>query len=228
MFLLRRMTLRAQLSALALFLALPGAAPAHPHVFIDAGFELVFDEDGRLEAVRIEWAYDDFYSLMLIEENGLDADGDGIPEQAALDAYAGGDVDWAAGFPGDFTIEKDGAALALDGPVAHEARFEDGRYVTSHVRPLAEPLDPTGGRVVARAYDPTYFVAYDVPGEPAVIGRDDCALRRDRADREAAEQAYGEELAAIDMTADPFEEIDLPDIGVLFADAFVLTCAASS
>ncbi len=37
---------------------------------------------------------------MLIEEHGLDADGDGTPEQAALDGYAGRDGDWAAGFLG--------------------------------------------------------------------------------------------------------------------------------
>ncbi|MGR3463395.1 DUF1007 family protein [Limimaricola sp.] len=219
---------RVFLSAFALSAALPGAALAHPHVFIDAAFELVFDEAGALAAVRIDWAYDEFYSLMLIEENRLDADADGFPEQAALDAYAGRDVDWAAGFPGDFVIEKGGEAVALDGPVKHRARFEEGRLVSSHVRPLAAPFDVSDQVVTARAYDPTYFVAYDVPVDPTVIGREGCKLRRDVADRGAAEEEYGEQLAAIDATSDPFEEIDLPDIGVLFADSFELTCAASS
>lgn len=223
-----RMDSRLFLSACALSVALPGVALAHPHVFIDAAFELVFDEAGDLAAVRIDWAYDEFYSLMLIEENGLDADGDGTPEQAALDGYAGRDVDWAAGFPGDFVIERDGEAVALDGPVKHRARFEDGRLVTSHVRPLAEPFDVSGQVVTARAYDPTYFVAYDVPVEPTVAGRENCVLRRNVADREEAEEEYGEQLAAIDASSDPFAEIDLPDIGVLFADSFVLTCATSS
>ena len=194
----------------------------------DNAFELLFDEAGDLEAVRINWAYDAFYSLMLIEENGLDADGDGTPEQALLDAYAGHDVDWAAGFPGDFVLAQDGAEVALDGPVRHRARFEDGRVVTSHVRPLAAPLDATEGVVTARAYDPTYFVAYDVPATPAISGREDCRIRREKADRAAAEAEYGDQLAAVDAGSDPFAVVELPDIGALFADRFVLSCAASS
>lgn len=222
------MRLRALPLFLALSLALGGGASAHPHIFIDTGFALLFDDDGAIEAVRIEWSYDDFYSLMLIEENGLDADGDGTPEPAALDAYAGQDVDWAAGFPGDFVIALDGQAVSLDPPVLHRARYDSGRIVTSHVRPLTAPLDVTAGVVTARAYDPTYFVAYDVPQAPATDGRDDCRLDREAADREAAEAEYGDQLAAVDAGSDPFEVVELPDIGVMFADRFVLTCAASS
>ncbi|KKL21559.1 hypothetical protein LCGC14_2444240, partial [marine sediment metagenome] len=116
----------------------------------------------------------------------------------------------------------------LDGPVEHRARFEAGRVVTSHLRPIAAPFDPLAQTITARAYDPTYFVAYDVPADPTVSGREGCMLRRNVADRGEAEQEYGERLAAIDATSDPFEEIELPDIGVLFADSFVLTCAAPS
>lgn len=221
------MKLRSVLSVSALAAVFAGGAAAHPHIFIDTTFELLFDEDGALEAVRIDWAYDEFYSLMLIEENDLDADGDSLPEQAALDAYAGQDVDWAAGFPGDFTIAVDGVAVELDGPVTHRARYEAGRVVTSHIRPLTTPLDVSQGVVTAQAYDPTYFVAYEVPKAPGIAGRDDCQLDREVADRKAAQAEYGEKLAEVDATSDPFEVVELPDIGVLFADRFVLTCAAS-
>ena len=74
----------ALLTAAALGLALASPLGAHPHIYIDTDFDLVFDTDGKLAAVRIDWAYDDFYSLLMIEENGLDADGDGTPEQARL------------------------------------------------------------------------------------------------------------------------------------------------
>ncbi|MFD1343219.1 DUF1007 family protein [Litorisediminicola beolgyonensis] len=219
---------RALLHAFAFATVLPGAAGAHPHVFIDTAFELIFDADGALEAVRIDWAYDEFYSLMMIEESGLDADGDGSPEQSALDAFAGQDVDWASGFPGDFTIAQDGEAVMLSAPVDHRVRYEAGRVVTSHVRPLVAPLDVSQGAVTAQAYDPTYFVAYDVPGTPGISGREDCRLNRETADREAATAEYGAKLAEIDESSDTFEAVELPDIGVLFADRFLLTCAASS
>ena len=101
----------ALLTAAALGLALASPLGAHPHIYIDTDFDLVFDTDGKLAAVRIDWAYDDFYSLLMIEENGLDADGDGTPEQARLDAFAGQDVDWEAGFPGHFTLDAAGTPL---------------------------------------------------------------------------------------------------------------------
>ncbi|WP_422075464.1 DUF1007 family protein [Tranquillimonas rosea] len=211
----------------AFWVVLSGAAIAHPHVFIDTDFDLVI-EDGRLTAVRIDWSYDEFYSMLMIEESGLDADGDGVPEQARLDAFAGQDVDWAAGFPGDFSVTRDGAEVALARPVDHRARFEADRIITSHVRPLETPVSITDATIVARSYDPTYFVAYDVPGTPGVIGRDACRLVRDKADTEAAQEEYGDALAAVDMGGDPFEEVDLPDIGILFADSFTLRCDASS
>lgn len=222
------MVYRRLLSALGLAALCAGGAQAHPHVFIDAGVELLFDAEGRLEAVRIAWAYDDFYSLMLIEENGLDADGDGSPEPAALADYAGKDVDWEAGFPGDFQLTQSGRDVALDRPVEHRAWFEGGRLVTSHLRPLARPLEISAGPVAARAFDPSYFVAYDVPEAPQLSGRGDCQITREPADRAAAEAEYGDTLAAVDQSSDPFEVVDLPDIGVMFADRFVLSCAASS
>ncbi|MEY8837883.1 DUF1007 family protein, partial [Cribrihabitans sp. XS_ASV171] len=36
---------------------LPVPLAAHPHVFIDTGLELIFDDKGHLTHVRVEWAY---------------------------------------------------------------------------------------------------------------------------------------------------------------------------
>ncbi|WOI57198.1 DUF1007 family protein [Palleronia sp. LCG004] len=202
------------------------SAGAHPHIFIDTDFDLVFDDRGRLEAVRIEWTYDDFYSLLLVEEQDLDADGDGIPEQGLLDDFAGKDVDWEAGFPGDFTVTRNGQLIDLGPPKAHEAHWRDNRVVTTHLRPVVEPLAVGDSSIVARAYDPTYFVAYDVPDAPGIEGREDCGLARKAADHGAAMRAVGEDLAALDQSADPFEVVELDDIGILFSDAFVLSCDA--
>ncbi|PYE82466.1 DUF1007 family protein [Pseudoroseicyclus aestuarii] len=221
------MARRDLLLSLVILAGAAGSAAAHPHIFIDTRFDLVIEE-GQLVAVRIDWTYDEFYTLLMIEESDLDADGDGVPEQDRLDAFAGQDVDWEAGFPGDFSVTRDGAEVTLDRPTDHAASFEGDRITTSHTRRLAEPLALAGADIVARSYDPTYFVAYEVPGEPGVIGRDDCQLTRTEADTDAAQQEYGDRLAAIDMGEDPFEVIEIPDIGVLFADSFRLTCDAPS
>ena len=213
-------------TALALCLsAAATAVSAHPHIFIDTTFDLRFDEEGQLVAVEVEWSYDAFYSMLTVEEAGLDADGDGVPEQERLDAFAGTDVDWAGGFPGDFDLQLGGTPLALETAEAHEASYQDGSLVTRHVRPLEEPVLPGGEAIIARAYDPTYFVAYDVPTTPDATGPVSCTVERTEADTEAAQDKYGELLAEIDETEDPFETVDLPDIGILFADTFVFSCA---
>jgi ABC-type uncharacterized transport system substrate-binding protein len=215
---------KALISSFTALLLAPGAAGAHPHIFIDTGLALVV-EDGMVTAVRVDWAYDEFYTMLLVEDKRLDADGDGLPEQDRLDAFAGRDVDWEAGFPGHVVLTRDGREVALAGPEHHAARFEDNRLITSHVRPLAHPFPVAGPEVVARAYDPGYFVAYDVPQAPVVLGREGCEFERQRADREAAQEEYGERLAEIDQTGDPFEVVEVADIGILFADSFTLNCA---
>jgi ABC-type uncharacterized transport system substrate-binding protein len=213
---------------MALALApLGGRAWAHPHVFIDAALAFVFDDEGRIAALRVGWSYDDFYSLVMIEDNGLDADGDGTPEAQRLDAFAGHDVDWAAGFPGDLSLMQGDKLIALAPPVRHTAQFEGGRIITSHVRPLVQPLAITDA-LIARIYDPSFFAAYDVPALPVAQGRDGCRITRAAADTDRAYQEYGDKLASVDVTGDPFQEVDLGDIGILFADAFGLVCDAPS
>lgn len=88
-------------------------ALAHPHVFVDTGVELRFDAEGRLEALRIVWVYDDFVSLMIVAERGLDPDGDGVLTEAETAALTGFDMQWDEGFAGDTYLLADGRDLAL-------------------------------------------------------------------------------------------------------------------
>ena len=59
--------------------------------------ELVFDVQGKLAAVGMIWAQDDFYSLSMREDRGLDGDGDGLltageqAEPGGCDANRGAD-----------------------------------------------------------------------------------------------------------------------------------------
>ena len=52
--------------------ALP--AQAHPHVWIDARGEVLF-EDGAIAGLRHHWTFDPYVSAVAIQ--GLDTDGDG-------------------------------------------------------------------------------------------------------------------------------------------------------
>ena len=88
------------LTALALFLS-PIHVAAHPHVFIDAGVSFIFNDTGELFAVKIEWAYDDLFTLFTLEDLGLDTDGDGIITVDEQKKLVGFDTQWIDGFEGD-------------------------------------------------------------------------------------------------------------------------------
>ncbi|SMR84070.1 ABC-type uncharacterized transport system, substrate-binding protein [Aliiroseovarius halocynthiae] len=196
---------------------------SHPHVFIDAGANLIFDDAGQLAAVRVFWAYDEFYSMLLIEDNGLDTDGDGTPEQAALDAYAGKDVDWDAGFPGDLYLQNEGADVGLSGPVEHGMRYEEGRVVSWHIRPLKTRLKVGSEPVLAQIYDPTFFVAYDLHLPVTVEGAEACAVEQIPADLGAAYDKVESLLYGPDSAE--YSEDSYPEVGHLFADKMLLTCS---
>src|SRR5690606_3645342 len=79
----------AAIAALALAASatfLPQNAAAHPHVWIDAHSQVMFDDARRMAALRVVWRFDEFYSLFAIE--GLDQDGNGTLTPAELQPLA--------------------------------------------------------------------------------------------------------------------------------------------
>lgn len=201
-------------------------AVAHPHVFIDADAALIFGPSGRIEAVRVTWTYDELYSLMMIEDARLDADGDGIPDPARLRAFAGKDVDWGAGFPGHIVLEQDGRTVPLEQPIEHAAHSAGGRIVTSHVRPLKRPVAATHDHpLMLRLYDPEYFVAYDMPRDPTFEGRKGCSVIRRLPDATGQEKLLAA-LQELDFQSDSLTIMNMADVGVTFADRFEVTCGA--
>ncbi len=56
-------------------MAAAGPAAAHPHVFVDARAEIVFDKAGEVTAVRHIWQFDEAFTAFAIQ--GLDANNDG-------------------------------------------------------------------------------------------------------------------------------------------------------
>src|SRR5690348_12685207 len=62
----------------AVLLAVSWMSPvcAHPHVFVDARAEILFDGQGRMTAIRHVWEFDRAFSAFASQ--GLDKDGDGV------------------------------------------------------------------------------------------------------------------------------------------------------
>lgn len=144
-----------------------GAALAHPHVFVDAKAEIVFDGDGRMSAVRAIWQFDEAFTAFAVQ--GLDADGDGALSDDELAPLAKVNVESLKEF-GYFTILTiDGTETILDDPKEYFLQFHGGRLTLFYTLPVADPQAPKGDTRL-EVYDPEYFVAFNfVPEQPILL-----------------------------------------------------------
>ena len=215
-----------KLHPLAFLLAFvsPQLGQAHPHVFVDTGIELIVDDERRLTQVKVTWAYDAFYSLLITEDMGLDADGDMVltaPEKAALSGF---DANWDLDFAGDLVARFGDTSLTLSRPIAPTANMLAGRIVTTHLRDVAERPVLAGNDFVLLPYDPTYYTAYDVTLPIKVTGGAECdiAVVPPNMDENLIEMQ--DRLLAVDATEDP-AAVGLDDMGRSFATEVRVTCA---
>lgn len=202
-------------------LGAPLPAHAHPHIFIDAAIEVVFAPDGRAEGVRLRWTYDDFFSLTLVAERGLDPEFDGVLTPEELAQLNGFDMNWQAGFQGDTYALLAEAALPLSGPADWTVAYEGGKLTSTHYRRFETPVDPGAGPLLVQAYDPGYYTAYTVV-DATVTGRADCTVEIFEPDREAADQILQDALA--EFAGDEAAEADFPAVGAAYAEEARVIC----
>ena len=196
---------------------LPVGAGAHPHVFVATGLRLVAEE-GRITGIEVAWQYDELYSLLVLEDMNLDQDYDGVLSEGELARLDGFDMNWIEGFEGDLYLEQGGAPLELGPPEPRGTAFEEGRIVTRHFR----AVEAEAGPVVVRAYDPTFYTAYDLG-----LGIDvpeGCSVSVRKVDFDATKRALLAELAEIPEDG----TVPFPEVGAKFADTVEVTCDAPS
>lgn len=197
---------------------------AHPHIFVDTGLEVIVDAEGRLTHLRITWAYDEFYSLLVTEDRGLDPDYDGALTEAEVASLNGFDMQWVEGFNGDTVLLNGTEEIALSGPQEVSTTFSEGRIITTHLRAVEGDL-PNANGLMIKPYDPTYYTAYEVASKVGIEGNDNCRARVKMPDMSADLRALQADLSALDANTDP-GDVGLPEIGEALANEVVITCAA--
>lgn len=208
----------------ALVLAGAGPAFAHPHVFIDAGIEVILNDRNEATGIRIRWTYDDLSSLYVVGDMGLDPDWDGqlTPEEVAR--LSGFDMNWDPGFHGDTHALLGEMPLELSRPQDWTASYAEGKITTTHLRTFAAPVPLAEAPLIVQAYDPGYYVAYSIPFDPVVTGGEGCTARVFVPDLDAAQEAL---LAALsEYTPDVDLEAEFPAVGANFAEEVRVTCSA--
>ncbi len=219
--------MRAALAAAAVLVAtLPAAPPAkaHPHVFLDAGVDLVFAEGGALEALTILWRLDEFETLYALASVGVIPDEDGHLAAEQHRALVTHFLDWPEGFDGFARLSVDGETIVLGAPKEAETRLVDGRLELRFARTLPTAIPLTGRSVEVAVYEDTYFYALaltDAP-DPASLA-EGCTARVIPFEPDA--QLAALQVSLFDIGRDATPEIE--GVGALFADRMVVTCASS-
>lgn len=199
---------------------LASRAVAHPHVFVDTTLHFRQNDAGEVVEVEVTWAYDDFFSLLILEDLGLDPDGDAqLTEREFQELWAFDLENWYEGFEGDlYLFGPDGAKIPLGAPRATRIDVSEGMIVSAHRRAVP-PTDPAGLEILQ--YDPTFYVAYELSG--GVRFDRGCAAQVVQADMDAAIDARD---AALDeaLSADGEDIFETVELGIHFADRVVVSC----
>jgi ABC-type uncharacterized transport system substrate-binding protein len=153
--------MRPRLAAFALlaFLA-PAPAFAHPHVFVDARVETLFDDQGRIVALRHVWRFDDAFSAFATQ--GLDTDGDGILTVEELKPLAKVNVDSLKDFDYFTFFRVAGKRIGFKIPTEYWLQMNDGYLTLFYRLDLMQPVKPGPQGVTVDVYDPSYFVDYQM------------------------------------------------------------------
>ena len=195
---------------------------AHPHVYVDAGVEVVFDEAGRVAGVRLSWTYDEFFSFMLTEDLGLDTDGDLVMTEEELAALAEGVLDWPSDFGGDLYLLQQDAPVALGPRSEASVDYVDGRVIERHFRPLETPV-AADVPLAVQVYDPFYYIAYEVAPDIVLQGGAGCVTELRKADLNAA-YSLVDELLYGRPASDVGPDEAFPEVGEAFSDTVLVTC----
>jgi ABC-type uncharacterized transport system substrate-binding protein len=194
-----------------------GPAAAHPHVWVIARVTVVYDEAGRLTALRQSWTFDEGYSAFAVQ--GLETGPDGKPTPAKLAELAAVNLQSLA----DqlyFTVARTGGGKLAFAAPTDGTLDTDGRQLTlSFTLPLAA-AQPAPRSLTIDVYDPSFFVDFSLAadeGAAAMSGAPaDCALRVRRPKRPEAAAASTESFfAALSATT---------DVGLRLSNRITITC----
>jgi ABC-type uncharacterized transport system substrate-binding protein len=156
----RRFRPTAGSALIAALLALAtGRAEAHPHVFIDAMADVVFDDQGRLVGVRHVWRFDEGYSAFASQ--GLDADGDGTLSVEELKPLAEVNVDSMKDYDYFTFITAGDRDIALARPSEYWLQSDGGLLTLYFTVPTESPVEIRGLPAQVDVFDPTYYVAFE-------------------------------------------------------------------
>jgi ABC-type uncharacterized transport system substrate-binding protein len=198
-------------------------ALAHPHAWIETRSDVVFDDQGRIAAINIEWDFDQWYSEMAVE--GLDVNNDGFYSAGELRPLARENLIALKDYDYFVKARVGTVPVEYDDVTQYGMIYSSGTLKMHFTIPLAEPVDPFSAEFVYRVYDPSFFIAIDfAENSPlALLGNvpEPCSIELRPAPTGAEIDATRNMLAEKDQEWQPPEEYDF---GSMFAQPAAVVC----
>ena len=132
--------------------ALPAAA--HPHAWIDMHSEVMLDDQGDVEGLRLYWVFDEWYTTYIASEF---AKSDTLSKEFLM-SLAQQNLANLAEYDYFAKVLVDGKKA----PIGNVTKFDTGlmseRLWLRFEVPLADRVDPRKSKVSYKVYDPTYYI----------------------------------------------------------------------
>src|SRR3981189_841645 len=136
----------------------PGAAQAHPHVWITAASELIYAPDGSITGVRHAWTFDDMFSTYALQ--GLESKTKGTYTREELRSLAQTNIESLKEFA-YFTFAKaDGKKEKFQEPVDYFLEYKDTALTLHFTLPLKTPVKSK--ELALEVFDPSYFIDFQL------------------------------------------------------------------
>ncbi|HUB63614.1 MAG TPA: DUF1007 family protein [Methylocella sp.] len=154
----RRYWLRFVLTAVFMA-ALTEIAAAHPHVWVTARAQVIFDAKGEIEAIRNTWTFDEMYSAFVTEGQGKEGQ---LLTKEDLAPLAKTNVESMAEFDFFTYAKAANQKVEFGEPIDYSLEERpDKLVVLRFTLPLKTPA--SASRAFSfQVYDPTYFVAFEM------------------------------------------------------------------
>lgn len=143
---------------IAMLSLLPVPAFAHPHIFIDAKFEVVAAPDGSISELRNVWNFDEVFSSSVLMD--FDKAGDQTLNATELKAVGKTVRDSLAQYGYYTNVTSNGKAVPMAKPDAIQADYKDGSLIlTFSLKPEQKTF--LKGTTIFGIYDKTLYTAVD-------------------------------------------------------------------
>ncbi len=143
------------LSVFVLSVVLPLTSWAHPHIWIDVVTTFQFNA-GKVTALKIRWAFDEFFSAGIISE--FDTDKSGTFDATETENLRKGAFEGTKEDSYFTHLKINGSSARLTRARNYAVKILQTTLVMEFVVPLPRPVDPVADKLTVAVLDNTYYV----------------------------------------------------------------------